>query len=183
MVSKKSFDSGSKFESITDEKISANFNCSNDDKTVDDRSGKKGPEPESVTVGTVGGKTYAFIALERIGGVMVYDITNPDKTEFVNYINSRNLNDDIRGDVSPEGLCFIPAAQSKTGKPLLLAACEVSGTLAVYELTGEQEKLRIFQRRSFRRHLASIRSSLPSLPQRISRDLRMSRPMRIATTR
>ena len=50
------FDSGSKFESITDEKISANFNCSNDDKTVDDRSGKKGPEPESVTVGTVGGK-------------------------------------------------------------------------------------------------------------------------------
>ena len=134
------FDSGSKFESITDEKISANFNCSNDDKTVDDRSGKKGPEPESVTVGTVGGKTYAFIALERIGGVMVYDITNPDKTEFVNYINSREFDADIRGDVSPEGLCFIPAAQSKTGKPLLLAACEVSGTLAVYELTGEQDE-------------------------------------------
>ena len=132
------FDSGSNFESITAEKISANFNCSNDDKTVDDRSGKKGPEPESVTVGTVGSKTYAFIALERIGGVMVYDITNPDKTEFVNYINSREFDADIQGDVSPEGLCFIPAAQSKTGKPLLLAACEVSGTLAVYELTGEQ---------------------------------------------
>lgn len=134
------FDSGSKFESITDEKISANFNCSNDDKTVDDRSGKKGPEPESVTVGTVGGKTYAFIALERIGGVMVYDITAPENTEFVNYINSREFNNNIQGDVSPEGLCFIPAAQSKTGKPLLLAACEVSGTLAVYELTGEQDE-------------------------------------------
>ena len=134
------FDSGSKFESITDEKISANFNCSNDDKTVDDRSGKKGPEPESVAVGTVGSKTYAFIALERIGGVMVYDITAPENTEFVNYINSREFNNNIQGDVSPEGLCFIPAAQSKTGKPLLLAACEVSGTLAVYELTGEQEK-------------------------------------------
>ena len=134
------FDSGSKFESITDEKISANFNCSNDDKTVDDRSGKKGPEPESVAVGTVGSKAYAFIALERIGGVMVYDITAPENTEFVNYINSREFNNNIQGDVSPEGLCFIPAAQSKTGKPLLLAACEVSGTLAVYELTGEQEK-------------------------------------------
>ena len=134
------FDSGSKFESITDEKISANFNCSNDDKTVDDRSGKKGPEPESVTVGTVGGKTHAFIALERIGGVMVYDITAPENTEFVNYINSREFNNNIQGDVSPEGLCFIPAAQSKTGKPLLLAACEVSGTLAVYELTGEQDE-------------------------------------------
>lgn len=134
------FDSGSNFESITAEKISANFNCSNDDKTVDDRSGKKGPEPESVTVGTVGSKTYAFIALERIGGIMVYDITDPDEIEFVNYINSREFNDSIQGDVSPEGLCFIPAAQSMTGKPLLLAACEISGTLAVYELTGEQDE-------------------------------------------
>lgn len=134
------FDSGSDFERITNEKLPEYFNCSNDDIEKEDRSGKKGSEPESVTVGTVGGKTYAFIALERIGGVMVYDITNPDKTEFVNYINSREFDADIRGDVSPEGLCFIPAAQSKTGKPLLLAACEVSGTLAVYELTGEQEK-------------------------------------------
>ena len=134
------FDSGSDFERITNEKLPEYFNCSNDTIEIEDRSGKKGPEPESVAVGTVGGKTYAFIALERIGGVMVYDITNPDKTEFVNYINSREFDADIRGDVSPEGLCFIPAAQSKTGKPLLLAACEVSGTLAVYELTGEQEK-------------------------------------------
>ena len=134
------FDSGSDFERITNEKLPEYFNCSNDDIEKEDRSGKKGSEPESVTVGTVGGKTYAFIALERIGGVMVYDITAPENTEFVNYINSREFNNNIQGDVSPEGLCFIPAAQSKTGKPLLLAACEVSGTLAVYELTGEQEK-------------------------------------------
>ena len=53
-------------------------------------------------------------------------------------INSREFEDNIQGDVSPEGLCFIPAAESSAGKPLLLAACEVSGTLAVYELTGEQ---------------------------------------------
>ena len=132
------FDSGGAFEAITAAKLSANFNCSNDDKTLDDRSGKKGPEPESVTVGTVGSKTYAFIALERIGGVMVYDITDPANVSFVNYINSRDFTDKIRGDVSPEGLCFIPEAESRTGKPMLLAACEVSGTLAVYELTGEQ---------------------------------------------
>ena len=134
------FDSGSDFERITNEKLPEYFNCSNDTIEIEDRSGKKGPEPESVAVGTVGSKTYAFIALERIGGVMVYDITAPENTEFVNYINSREFNNNIQGDVSPEGLCFIPAAQSKTGKPLLLAACEVSGTLAVYELTGEQEK-------------------------------------------
>ena len=132
------YDSGSDFEEITAKQLPDYFNCSNDKTSMDNRSGKKGPEPESVTVGTVGSKTYAFIALERIGGVMVYDITDPNHTKFVNYINSRDFTDKIKGDVSPEGLCFIPEAESSTGKPLLLAACEVSGTLAVYELTGEQ---------------------------------------------
>ena len=132
------YDSGSDFEATTAEKLEGYFNCSNNKIKPDNRSGKKGPEPESVIVGTVGSKTYAFIALERIGGIMVYDITDPGNTTSVNYINSRDFTEDIRGDVSPEGLCFIPAAQSTTGKPLLLAACEVSGTLAVYELTSEQ---------------------------------------------
>ena len=62
------------------------LNCSNDDATIDDRSGKKGPEAEAVTIGQIEDKTFAFIGLERIGGIMVYDITNPEKTEFVNYI-------------------------------------------------------------------------------------------------
>ncbi|MGN1413905.1 MAG: choice-of-anchor I family protein [Anaerovoracaceae bacterium] len=126
------YDSGSDFEQITAEKLPEYFNTSNDKISIDNRSGKKGPEPESVVTGTVGGKTYAFIALERIGGVMVYDITDPANAEFVNYINSREFDDVIQGDVSPEGLCFVPAAGSN-GKAMLLAACEVSGTLAVYQ--------------------------------------------------
>lgn len=130
------YDSGSGFEEITAAQLPAYFNTSNDKNSVDNRSGKKGPEPESVITGTVNGRTYAFIALERIGGVMVYDITNPANAKFVNYINSREFETAIQGDVSPEGLCFISAAASKTGSPLLLSACEVSGTLAVYELTG-----------------------------------------------
>ena len=131
------YDSGSDFEAITAKHFPDFFNCSNDNIDLEDRSGKKGPEPEGTAVGTVNGRTYAFIALERIGGVMIYDITDPAKAEFVNYINSREFAADIQGDVSPEGLCFVPAAESRTGKPLLLAACEVSGTLAVYELTGK----------------------------------------------
>ncbi len=134
------YDSGSGFEEITAAQLTGYFNASNDKTSLDNRSGKKGPEPESVVTGVVNGKTYAFIALERIGGVMVYDITNPAKTEFVNYINSREFEAAIQGDVSPEGLCFVSAADSKTGNALLLTACEVSGTLAVYELTGTQEK-------------------------------------------
>ena len=58
---------------------------------VDDRSGKKGPEPESVTVGQVDGRTYAFVALERTGGIMVYDVSNPERAAFVNYINTRDF--------------------------------------------------------------------------------------------
>ena len=131
------YDSGSAFEAITAKHFPDFFNCSNDNIGLEDRSGKKGPEPEGTAVGAVNGRTYAFIALERVGGVMIYDVTDPAKASFVNYINSREFAADIQGDVSPEGLCFVPAAASRTGKPLLLAACEVSGTLAVYELTGK----------------------------------------------
>lgn len=129
------YDSGSDFETITAENLPDYFNCSNDKISLDNRSGKKGPEPEGIDVGVVNGKTYAFIGLERIGGVMVYDITDPANAAFVSYINSRDFSKAVANDVSPEGLCFVSAADSKTGSPLLLAACEVSGTMAAYELT------------------------------------------------
>lgn len=127
------YDSGSDFEEITASVLPEYFNASNDKISLDNRSGKKGPEPESVTAGTACGRTYAFIALERIGGVMVYDITEPENAVFVNYINSREFDEAIKGDVSPEGLCFVSSEDSKNGKAMLLAACEVSGTLAAYE--------------------------------------------------
>lgn len=133
------YDSGSSFEEVTAEKLPAYFNTSNDKNSIDNRSGKKGPEPESVVTGVISDKTFAFIALERIGGIMAYDITNPSEVKFANYINSREFESAIQGDVSPEGLFFISAENSKTGKPLLLAACEVSGTLAVYECDYKKE--------------------------------------------
>ena len=131
------FDSGSNFESTTAAYLPDFFNCSNDNTDLDNRSGKKGPEAESVTIGTVGGKTYAFVGLERIGGIMVYDITDPAQSTYVNYINSRNFNTAIAGDDSPEGLCFVSADNSFDGNSYLLAACEVSGTVAAYQLTAK----------------------------------------------
>ena len=119
---------------ITAEKLPDHFNCSNDDKSIEDRSGKKGTEPESVTTGTIDGRTYAFIALERIGGIMVYDVTSPAEAFYVNYVNTRDFSEDIAGDVAPEGLCFIPAQDSPTKAPMLLVANEVSGTVATYDL-------------------------------------------------
>lgn len=131
------YDSGSDFEANTAAYLPDHFNCSNDNTDIDDRSGKKGPEAESVTVGTVDNKTYAFVGLERIGGIMVYDISNPDQSQYVNYINSRDFQADIAGDDSPEGLCFISSADSFDGNSYLLAACEVSGTVAAYQLTAK----------------------------------------------
>lgn len=129
------YDSGSDFEAKTAGYLPDYFNCSNDDIEKESRSGKKGPEPETVVVGKVGDKDYAFIALERIGGIMVYDMTTPDSPKFVNYINSRDFSTELGVDDSPEGLKFVPADKSPTGNALLLAACEVGGTVPVYELT------------------------------------------------
>ncbi|MFQ9053377.1 MAG: choice-of-anchor I domain-containing protein [Oscillospiraceae bacterium] len=94
----------------------------------------KGPEPENVTVGTVNGRTYAFAGLERIGGVMICDITDPSSVAFRNYVNSRNYSADIYDDVSPEGVIFVAAEQNISGAPLVIASNEVSGTVSVTAL-------------------------------------------------
>ena len=130
------FDSGKDFEELSNKYILGYFNCSNDDNEYDSRSPKKGPEPESVTVGTVGNDLYAFIALERIGGIMAYKIDVEGETaSFVNYINTRDFSEDpseaephLTSDVAPEGLCFIPESGT------LLAAFEVSGTVSAYSV-------------------------------------------------
>ena len=69
---------------------------------------------------------------------------------MVNYINTRDFEAIVEGseqyedgeldkwvtggDVAPEGLLFLDGEKSPNGEPLLLAACEVSGTVAVYQL-------------------------------------------------
>ena len=68
----------------------------------------------------------------------MYDVTNPEKISYANYINSRDFSADIAGDDSPEGLCFISESESVDGNAHLLTACEVSGTVAAYELTARK---------------------------------------------
>ena len=139
----KVYDSGNDFETKTAEYFPVYFNISNDDNAFDSRSPKKGPEPESVVIGKVEDKTYAFTALERIGGIMVYDITDPEKAAFCNYINTRDFSEDpevvekLTGDIAPEGLTFISAENSPSETPILLAAFEVSGTVGAYAV-GEK---------------------------------------------
>lgn len=128
------YDSGSDFETITAERYPDVFNWSNDDDEFEKRSAKKGPEPEDVKVGMIGDQVYAFVGLERIGGFMTYNISNPQNAQFANYLNSRDFSQAIAGDVAPEGLEFVAADVSPTGRPLVLVGNEVSGTVSVNEV-------------------------------------------------
>ncbi|MFD2261882.1 choice-of-anchor I family protein [Lacibacterium aquatile] len=131
-------DSGADFEKITAERFPAYFNSSRDSAKLDDRSDDKGPEPEGIAVGQIDGKTYAFIGLERMGGVMIYDVSTPAKPRFIDYVTSRDFTGDHKGgkagDLAPEGLLFIGASDSPNGKPLLVVTSEVSGSTAVFEV-------------------------------------------------
>lgn len=119
------------------------FNSNHEEgNTFDNRSDNKGPEPEGVTIGVMGDKTFAFVGMERIGGVMVYNVTNPQAPVFVDYLNTREdwTTEDPStvlaqaGDLGPEGLTFVSAADSPNGKALLIVGNEVSGTTSIYEV-------------------------------------------------
>ncbi|MFM8528720.1 MAG: choice-of-anchor I family protein, partial [Ilumatobacteraceae bacterium] len=148
------WDSGSQFE----EYIAANYpTCFNSDADTgandsntaaqmkasictstraDKRSDDKGIEPEALAVGTIGTKSFAFIGFERIGGVAMYDVSDPTAPVFLTYKNPAIDGSTGAGqvDVSPEGMVFVPAQSSPIDKPLLLVANELSGTTTIYEV-------------------------------------------------
>ncbi len=135
------FDSGDDFERITAALIPDEFNSNNDENgSFDSRSDDKGPEPEGIEIAKVYSKTYAFIGLERVGGIMVYDITTPRNPKFVEYVTNRDFTGDAEegtaGDLGPEGLTFIAPGDSPNGRPLLVVANEVSGTTTIFEING-----------------------------------------------
>jgi hypothetical protein len=135
------FDSGDDFEKILEDRLPDYFNADNAENgpdTFDSRSDNKGPEPESVVAQNIFGRVFAFIGLERIGGIMVYDVTNPESPDFEQYVNNRDFDADIEseeaGDLGPEGLIVIKKSDSPNSKPLLVVANEISGTTTVYEI-------------------------------------------------
>ncbi|SHJ93400.1 choice-of-anchor I family protein [Pseudozobellia thermophila] len=119
------YDSGDDIGRKTFEMAPDYFNA--DEGEPDGRSDDKGAEPEAVTTLKVGGTTLLFVGLERTGGVLVYDITNPTAPAFLNWIF------DVQ-DVAPEGLLVVPAKDSPTKENLLVVTNEVSNTISIYEI-------------------------------------------------
>ncbi len=134
------YDSGNDFAHITaaDPTYGPIFNASNSNNSFKNRSDNKGVEPENVIIQEIDGSFYAFIILERIGGVLAYDVTNPNAPVFLEYENSRGAvpGAAASGDLGPEGIVYIAPENSGTGKALLVISNEVSATLSIFELSN-----------------------------------------------
>ena len=133
------FDSGDQIARVTASVHGNAFNNNEDENKGDTRSDDKGAEPEALTLGKVGDRLFAFVGLERMGTIMVFDITNPYDVKFQDYFYNRGLEPsaDISGDLAPEGMTFVPAAQSATNEALLIVGNEISGSIAVWEITTQ----------------------------------------------
>ncbi|MEZ9187100.1 choice-of-anchor I family protein [Vibrio splendidus] len=143
------FDSGDDFARIVLEQDPANFNSTNDNnQSGDDRSDDKGVEPEAIEVAEINGKQYAFIGLERQGGIMVYDVTQPKSASFISYLNNRDFTQPVctkvdedgdcdndiynskAGDLGPESIKYF----TRSGNHFIAVGNEVSGSTSVYRV-------------------------------------------------
>lgn len=89
----------------------------------DGRSDDKSIEPEGIALGTMGGKTIAFVGMERVDAVAVYDVTAPTAPVFLKILKS--------GD-APEGVLFVEAKNSPNKKSLLIVSSENDGVIKIY---------------------------------------------------
>ena len=129
------WDSGDQLERVTAAALPRNFNSNNTANNLDNRSDNKGPEPEGVAVGEIDGRTYAFVGLERVGGMAVFDVTNPTSPAFVEYVTTRDFTKspiDGSTDSGPEVVSFVSAKDSPNGKPLVIMSNEWSGTIVIW---------------------------------------------------
>jgi hypothetical protein len=135
----KVYDSGDQLEVITSTHpiYAPLFNANNSAGTPSkkNRSDNKGPEPEGVVTAKINDTTYAFIALERTGGCIVFDISNPLAPRYVQFIVNRNLTSG-GVDLGAEGIVFIDKYESPNGKHLVLLANEVSSTISVFQVNS-----------------------------------------------
>lgn len=137
------WDSGDGLERLTAKVHPELFNADHSESdSADSRSDNKGPEPEGLDLGSIRGRTYAFVGLERNSGIAVADITDPRRSTLVGYgVNRDDAGDPeagTAGDLGPEGVHFVAAQDSPNGKPLLLVGNEISGTTTVWQVRARR---------------------------------------------
>ena len=102
-----------------------------------DRSDDKGAEPEGVALGMVGDRRIAILGLERMTALAIFDITRPLEPVFQEWLQMLPTKATPAADVkhwSPEGIIFVPADKSPSGKALIITSYELSGSLSIHEI-------------------------------------------------
>ena len=144
------WDSGDEIERVIAQQMPQAFNMdSAKSPSRDARSTAKGAEPETPLVATINGVRILFCVLERAGGIMSWNISDPAHPKFLLYVNPRDptvdLDSDLdkdgkpdhaaqAGDIAPEGILYMAPEQSPNGKPLLVVCNEGSGNVTIYEI-------------------------------------------------
>lgn len=121
--------------------INGSHSLSSDKSTMNyvgqDRSDDKGSEPEGVAVGMVGDRRVAILGLERMTALVVFDITEPRSPVFQEWLQMLPAKATPAKDVkhfSPEGIVFVPADKSPSGKALFITSYELSGSLSIHQI-------------------------------------------------
>ncbi len=131
------FDSKDLIEQITSTHpaTAAFFNASNSTgaATLKNRSDDKGPEPEGVATAFIDGSSYLFVSLERVGGVLTFNVDDPANPIYVGYYNNRTTAGS-GPDLGAEGIIRISAEASPNGNEIVILANEVSSTLSIYQI-------------------------------------------------
>lgn len=126
------WDSGDLLEQVTARVYPGDFNSTNDaNRSFDTRSDNKGPEPEAATTGKLGNRTLAFVGLERQGGVVITDVSDPTTPVFQQYLVTRDFAGSTVGpDSGPESISFLERGPGR--KPLLAVSNEITGTVSLF---------------------------------------------------
>ena len=121
--------------------INGSHSLSSDKSTMNyvgqDRSDDKGGEPEGVAVGMVGDRRIAILGLERMTALAIFDITAPGNPVFQEWLQMLPTKATPAKDVkhwSPEGIVFVPANKSPSGKALIITSYELSGSLSIHQI-------------------------------------------------
>jgi hypothetical protein len=121
--------------------INGSHSLSSDKSTMNyvgqDRSDDKGSEPEGVAVGMVGNTRVAILGLERMTALAVFDITQPRSPVFQEWLQMLPAKATPAKDVkhwSPEGIVFVPADKSPSGKALIITSYELSGSISIHQI-------------------------------------------------
>ena len=121
--------------------INGSHSLSSDKSTMNyvgqDRSDDKGSEPEGVAVGMVGNTRVAILGLERMTALAVFDITQPRSPVFQEWLQMLPAKATPAKDVkhwSPEGIVFVSADKSPSGKALIITSYELSGSISIHQI-------------------------------------------------